>query len=255
MFMESVEAFANLGFSEKETKVYLAALELGEALHKTLADKAGIKRPTLYYQVLPQLKKKGLLSETVKGKRRYIVAQDIQPYLDNKKNQLEKFEDLIPQLRVMLASATSKPKLLFYEGVEGIKKVWFDHLREKHSILEIVGIEDIHPELQKYLKTYYILERAKRKISEKMLISGPTVTGVFNVKSDPYELREVKTIDGKIFPIPLSCDIYGDNVSFTLHRKGSEPIGLIVRSKEIATTMRSLFNFIWKSIAKPLRKS
>jgi len=50
-----------------------------------------------------------------------------------------------------------------------------------------------------------------------------------------------------LFPVPLSCDIYGDNVSFTLHRKGSEMIGLIIRSKEIATTMRSIFDYVWQT--------
>ena len=140
--------------------------------------------------------------------------------------------------------------LLLYEGLEGIKKVWFDHLTQKESILEFVGIEDMHPTLQKYLKQFYIWERAKRKIPVKMLISGTTVAGIFDVQTDLYELREVKNIKGNIFPVPLSCDIYGDNVSFTLHRKDSEPVGLIIRSKEIATAMRSLFTIIWSQLAQ-----
>ena len=225
----------------------MAALELGESLRKTLADKAGIKRPTLYYEVLPSLLGKGLLTETVRGKRKYLVAQDIQPFIESKKSQIEEIEHLIPQMRALLATASTRPKLLFFEGIEGIKKVWFDHLVQRKPILELAGIEDIHPELQKYLGKYYILERVKRKIPEKMLISGPTAAGPFHVKSDPYELREVKTIDKSLFPIPLSCDIYGDNVSFTLHRKGVEIIGLIIRSKEIATTMRSIFEFVWQN--------
>jgi len=234
--MENAKVLGNIGLSETESRVYLAALELGESLRKTLADKASIKRPTLYYEVLPSLLGKGLLTETVRGKRRYLVAQDIQPFLEAKRLQ-----------RALLATASTRPKLLLFEGVEGIKKVWFDHLVQRKPILELVGIEDIHPELQNYLRKYYILERVKRKIPEKMLISGPTVAGIFHVKSDPYELREVKTIDKSLFPVPLSCDIYGDNVSFTLHRKGSEMIGLIIRSKEIATTMRSIFDYVWQS--------
>ena len=245
--MENAKVLGNIGLSETESRVYLAALELGESLRKTLADKASIKRPTLYYEVLPSLLGKGLLTETVRGKRRYLVAQDIQPFLEAKRLQIEEAEQLIPQLRALLATASTRPKLLLFEGVEGIKKVWFDHLVQRKPILELVGIEDIHPELQNYLRKYYILERVKRKIPEKMLISGPTVAGIFHVKSDPYELREVKTIDKSLFPVPLSCDIYGDNVSFTLHRKGSEMIGLIIRSKEIATTMRSIFDYVWQT--------
>ena len=244
--MNYKETLINSGLSETESRVYLAALELGPSLHKTLADKANIKRPTLYYEVLPSLLEKGLLTEAIKGKRKYLAAQDIQPFLESKKYQLGEVEKLLPQLRALLSTATSKPQLLLYEGIDGIKKVWFDHLIQKQPILEFVGIENIHPELEKYLKNYYILERIKRKISEKMLVSGPTAAGIFKVKTDAYQLREVKNIDKNLFPIPLSCDIYGDNVSFTLHKKDSEPIGLIIRSKEVSITMRSLFNLIWE---------
>ena len=118
----------------------MAAVELGEALHSTLAERAGLKRATLYYDVLPNLLAKGLITETIRGKRKYLVAQDIQPFLVSKKLQLEEVERLVPQLRSLLATATSKPRLLLYEGVEGIKKVWFDHLVQKQPILELVGI-------------------------------------------------------------------------------------------------------------------
>jgi sugar-specific transcriptional regulator TrmB len=242
--MEQITALSNIGLTEAEIKVYMAALEAGPILHKALAEKAGIKRPTLY-DLLPGLIEKGLISETVKGKRKFLVGEDIQPFLENKKTQLNKAEELIPELRLLLTTATSKPKLLLYEGVEGIKKVWYDHLLQKQPILEIVGTNDIHPDLQIYIKQYYILERSKRRIPLKMLISGPTVAGLLKTKTDKYEFREVKIIDNELFPVPLGLDIYGDNVSIALHRADSEPIGLIIRSKEIATTMRSLFNLAW----------
>lgn len=244
--MSQIKTLMNLGLSETESRTYITALELGESLHANLAKKAGIKRPTLYYDILPNLINHGLITESIKGKRKYLVAQDIQPFLDSKQQELKRAQHLVPELRALLATASTKPKLLFYEGVEGIKKVYFDHLVEKQPILELVGIEDIHPKLQKYIRNYYIIERSKRHIPLKMLISGPSVAGIFKVKTDEYELREVKTIDGKVFPVPLGCDIYGDNVSFTLHRKDSDPVGLIIRSKEVATTMRSVFNFIWE---------
>lgn len=248
--MTHLKALTNMGLSEVEAKVYLAATELGHGLYSEVAKKAGIKRPTLYYDVLPNLLNKGLLTETLKGKRKYLVAQDIQPFVESKKVQLAEIEQSIPQLRALLASANTKPTLELFEGIEGIKKVWFDHLIQKQPILEIVGIEDIHPDLQKYIKNYYVIERSKRGIPLQMIISGSTIAGIFRVKTDEYELREVKTINGNLFPIPLGCDIYGDNVSFTLHRKDSEPIGLIVRSREICTMMRSIFNLVWQN-AKP----
>jgi sugar-specific transcriptional regulator TrmB len=242
--MISTTLLEEIGLTQAESRVYLAAAQLGESLHKTLADRAQVKRSTLY-EMLPGLIEKGLITESVRGKRKFLVAQDLQGYLEDRKARLEKVESIVPQLRALLATATSKPRLLLYEGVEGVKKVWYDHLLQKQEVLEVVGTENIQPELQKYLKQYYIIERTRRRISTKMLISGPAVAGILNTKTDPYELREVKAMDGKLFPIPVALDIYGDNVSITLHRADSEPIGLIIRSQEIATTLRSLFNFIW----------
>jgi sugar-specific transcriptional regulator TrmB len=240
----------NLGLNKTESKIYLSALELGESLHKQLAEHAEIKRPTLY-EILPKLYAKGLLTETVKGKRKYIIPEDPIKFLETKKLAVEELQKHIPYLQSLLLTAKSKPQLIFYEGVEGIKKIYIDHLLQKQPILEVVGIEKIHPKVAKYIKEHYIWERVRRKIYLKMLISGQTSAGVFKMKSDTSELREVKNIDGKTFPIPLGLNIYGDNVSIAVYRQDSEPVGLIIRSKEIATALRSLFEFIWHHTKTP----
>jgi HTH-type transcriptional regulator, sugar sensing transcriptional regulator len=237
---------ANLGLSEAECKIYLAALELGKSLPKHLAEKANIKRPTLY-EVLPHLFEQGLLTETMVGKRRYLVAEDPQTFLEKKQSDLAQVEQLVPQLRMLLATATNKPKIIFYEGVEGIKKIYLDNLHEKQSLIEFVGIEKIQPEIEQYIDQYYVPYRIKYRIPIKMLISGSGQLGIWNLKNDPAFLREVKTIPKDLFPIPLDCFIYGDNISFALYRKDSEPIGVIIRSNEIATTLRSVFNFMWEN--------
>lgn len=46
--MEYEQLLSGLGLSEHEAKAYVAGLSLGTALPKHLAEKAGIKRPTLY---------------------------------------------------------------------------------------------------------------------------------------------------------------------------------------------------------------
>ncbi len=244
-FMIPINSLTNLGLSAVESKLYLAALELGQSLPKHLAEKAAIKRPTLY-EFLPKLLEQGLLSETVIGKRRYLVAEDPEVFLDKKHSDLAQIELLVPQLRLLLATASVKPKIIFYEGVEGLKKIYQDNLRENEPTLELVGIDKIQPEIETYINRYYIPSRVKKRIALKMLISGSEKNDSWNYKTDPYMLRETKTISNKFFPIPMDCNIYGDTVALAVYRSDSEPIGLIIRSKEIATTMRSLFNFIWE---------
>lgn len=237
-------ALKGLGLSDSEARIYTAALTTGESLPKHLAEKAEVKRPTLY-KLLPELIEKGLLTETRKGKRRYLVAEDPEVYLDKKRAELVLAEQNVPGLRLLLQTATVKPKIVFYEGIEGLKKLYMDNLREKKPILEFVSVERIHPEIEKHSKNYYIPQRINRRIPIKIIVSGNTTSELLNLKTADWALREVQTIDERKFPIPLDCYIYGDNVSFALYRTDSEPIGIIIRSKEIATTIRSLFEYIW----------
>ena len=242
--MANQDILKTLGLSDHESKIYLAALESGNALPKHLAEKAGIKRPMLY-KLLPEMIEKGLLSETRKGKRRYLVAEDPEVYLDKKRVELALAEQSVPGLRLLLQTAAVKPKIVFYEGVAGLKKLYMDNLREKKPILEFVSVEKIHPEIEVYSKNYYIPQRINRKIPIKIIVSGNTTSRLLDLKTADWAFREVRTIDDQKFHIPLDCYIYGDNVSFALYRTDSEPIGIIIRSKEIATMLRSVFEFVW----------
>jgi len=45
----------------------------------------------------------------------------------------------------------------------------------------------------------------------------------------------------KKFPIVLDVYFYGQNTSFIIYRIDSEPVGAIIRSKEVTLTIKSLF--------------
>lgn len=245
--MEKQELLSQFGLSKEESSIYIAALELGESLPSHLAEKAGVKRPMLY-KLMPSLFSKGLLTQTVKGKRRYIIAEEPQLLMEKKQAELKMLEEKIPELQLLLRTAKIKPHIVFYEGVEGLKKVYMDSLQGKQPILNFVGLENIHPEVDLYVKNYYIPQRVNRRIPIRVVASGETTTQQIKLKTDPYALRELKIINKEKFPIPLDGYIYGDNISFILIRKDSEPIGVIIRSKEIATSMRSLFELIWQNL-------
>ncbi len=236
----------NIGLSAIEAKIYLAALELGQASPMRLAEKARVKRPTLY-KVLPNLFDKGLLAETKAGKRRLLVAEDPESYLDKKRGELIQFEQTLPELRSLLNTASVKPVVNFYEGIEGIKKVYLDNLRVGQAILEFLSLQKIDEEIEDYCTGFYIRERIRRRIPIKIIISGPMVYGKFNLENNERALRETKNISAQPFPMPIDAYIYGDNLSFMVYRSDSEPAAIIIRSKEIATAMRSLFNLAWAS--------
>ena len=205
--MKYEEALQNIGLSKSEADVYISALQLGRSLPAVLAKKSGVKRPTLY-KILPRLKDLGLISETVLGKRRYLVAEDPESYLERKQGELEGFEDAVPGLRLLLNTATIKPKIVFYEGIEGIRKLYMDNLKEKQPILEFVSLEKIHPEIEFHSSNYYIPQRINRKIPIKIIVSGATESTSIKLGNESWALREVRTVPKDKFPFPLDCYIY-----------------------------------------------
>jgi len=114
-----------LGLNEKEAKIYLAALELGETGIQRIALKSDISRTTAY-DVLESLKQRGLISTIKKNKKLYYFAESpnsLQNDLDEKQNLLKK---TMPELLAMANLIDRKPKIKYYEGLEEIKEVYMD---------------------------------------------------------------------------------------------------------------------------------
>src|SRR4051812_35603168 len=94
----------DLGLSEKEARVYLAALEIGQATADQLAKQANIKRPTTYVQ-LESLMKMGLMSTYEEGKKTYFTPESpdtLKKIFESKKREFEAREQdltaILPEL-------------------------------------------------------------------------------------------------------------------------------------------------------------
>ena len=56
--MDIQEALRNFGLNDKEARVYVALLELGQTTAYAIAERSGLKRPTVYV-ILDDLRQKG----------------------------------------------------------------------------------------------------------------------------------------------------------------------------------------------------
>ncbi|MCX6739840.1 MAG: hypothetical protein NTZ49_01260 [Candidatus Parcubacteria bacterium] len=70
------QVLTNLGLNDKESKVYLACLELGTSSILEIAKKSGVNRGTIYY-IIEELKQKQLISQTTKKKRYYMLRPSL----------------------------------------------------------------------------------------------------------------------------------------------------------------------------------
>ena len=70
-----IKNLEKLNLADKEAKVYLALLELGEANIQRISNKSKIKRTTVY-DVIEDLKEKGLVGTSKRKKRNYFFAEN-----------------------------------------------------------------------------------------------------------------------------------------------------------------------------------
>lgn len=237
-----------LGLNEKEAKIYLASLELGETTIQRIAKKSGVNRTSAYH-IIPSLKEKGLMRSLTKRKKSFYYAEDpreMSAQLEERKNTLEK---ILPEMLSIANVIDKKPKIKYYEGIEGIKEIYKDILKypNKEELAWIAGLPVSNPNNPFYgfFYNYFIPGRIKNKIWTRMITSDREGMEKYKTREEK-EFRKTKLINHNKFPIDASINLYGDNkisiISF------DEQVGLIIESEKIYTTLKSIFEMHWEAI-------
>lgn len=235
-----LDILLNSGFQEKEARLYIAGIELGEDTIQQIAKYAGIKRPTAY-DILENLEKRGLFSLSVKGKKKYYLAEDPENILRILKSREQEFSRAMPDLKMLLTAGDKKPRVRFFEGVEGLKAVYWDSLTSKKTLLVYGSIDDMYEAMSKEFVKEYVEERVKRGLDVRGLIPA-TVAGQEYIKRDKEELRHLILVPKDRFYFSNEITIYNDKISILSF---PERIGVIIESKKIAETQRSIFELAW----------
>lgn len=234
-----------IGFSEKEVAVYLALLELGKGTVTQISRKAGINRPTGYH-VLNSLALKELVKISGKEPKQEYVAESpdqIEKILNRKieteKKFLEEARKIIPELK-SIHNVADRPKVLFYEGKEGLEKVYEDTLSSHEEILAYASVEDIQPTLPHYFPGYY-KRRAKKGIRIRAIFPE-SVDARERASLDEEEIRTSLIVPSDKYGFHPEINIYDNKVMIASWR---EKLGIIIESSEIADAMKKIYELAW----------
>ncbi len=239
--LKTKEILKESGFLDKEIAIYLTILELGRGTVAEISRKAGINRSTGYV-ILDSLASKNLVNISGKEpKQEYVALSPIKliEYLNKQaeiqKNLAESALEILPELTLM-HNVGDRPKISFYEGLEGLEHVYEDSLSSKGDIYSTSTYEEMHETLPKYFSTYYE-RRAKKKIFIHTFVAD-TPLAHKRKANDQIEYRDTTLVPQNEFPVPTDIEIYNDKVMIASWK---EKLGIIIESKEIATTLRSVF--------------
>jgi sugar-specific transcriptional regulator TrmB len=233
-----------LGFEAKEAQLYLALLELGEGDIADIARKSGLKRTTVYH-ILEDLKTRGLVSQSKKGKKTRYIAEDPRSIGEEMKEKEGLYHRTLPQLLSIANFLERKPVIRYYEGLSGIKEAYKDHLKYQDSELSGWWSKGYEIFGEDYFYDYYIPERLKRKIWVRAIVHDGSF-GRKQQKEDTQYLRQIRLASWETAFTEIDIHLYGKSkVSINSFQ---EKFALIIESKALFNTLKNIFELQWKSL-------
>ncbi len=240
------EELTNLGLTAEEAKVYLSVVELGGSFVSAIARRAKVNRSTCYH-TLDNLIKKGLISSYKKGKVLHFTAESPDRFMQMAEERMKRTKDLIPQLDSLTSSLAFKPKIRFYEGIEGVKSIFEDILKTKDEVLGYTNIKDLTNLLPDYFRSY-CHKKVKNNIRTRYI--APALDDGVDIIDDYYpkkyepNLLEILMVNPTEFNFRNEIAIYGDKVAI-IYLNPDETLGVIMESTTFAQSMKSFFDLAW----------
>jgi HTH-type transcriptional regulator, sugar sensing transcriptional regulator len=231
------------GLNDKEAKVYLGLLELGEGSIQDIGKKSGVGRTTVYY-IIEGLKQRGLVSEIKKKSKTVFFAEDprkLEEELDEKKDNLKK---IIPELLSITNILDKKPKIRYFEGEEGIKEVYKDTLNFPDRETLAWASQDYSKYFDSsFLWNEYLPKRIKKRIWQRTIAPDTKEVRSF-ADQDEKHLRKTKLVSPEKFPFDVEINLYaGSRIGVMSFR---DKIGMIIESEGIYKTLKSIFELSWE---------
>jgi sugar-specific transcriptional regulator TrmB len=239
------EILIKSGLSKNESKVFLVLLELGRGTVTQITRKAGLNRTT-GYDILDNLVTKRLASISGKEPKQEYIAESpdkiiflLENELEEKSNQLQKLKNVLPEIK-SLHNVAGRPKVRFYEGVQGLKDVYEDTLTSHEEIRAYATYDDMQATLPGYFPEYFF-RRAKKKIPIRAIFPF-TKAGIDLSRDDEIQMRKTAMVPADKYYFSPEINIYDNKVMIASWR---EKLGITIESSEIADAMKKIFELAW----------
>ena len=231
-----------LGYSPNEAKLYLCALDLGECTVTDLANKSGMPR-TSVQSLLSQMRKRGLMNNYAKKRRKYWMAESPEKLVSSLKEREIALNNLMPELQAKHHVTSSKPVIRLYHGAEEIKLITDDIIQSRRHLLGILSWDDWRDFFGNDFVNGFI-DRRGRSFLNMRLLTPKTHSSITLKAHDSKELRQTKFLPLDV-KIKNSNFIYGNKVAIislnTMHG-----FGIVIEDIDVANTMTWMFESLWK---------
>jgi len=243
-----IATLSAVGLSEKESRVFIALLGLGEATAGVIATKSGLKRSIVYF-TLERLITQGFVQEIPGPKvKRYAAVPAARLYQHVQAN-VENLRLMLPFLRAMQQGGEEKPRVELLEGKDAILPVYrsMEFAKQSRYFTCWNNVKVAFPE---EVRRWAVNAAEVKNLNEvKNLIVDDTAGREIAraMRSNPKQQFRLlpKGVDFK-----MNFGIADSTVDIT----NFDPLfSVVIHSQAVADCLRTVFDLAWVS-ARPMRK-
>jgi sugar-specific transcriptional regulator TrmB len=231
----------NIGFDEKEAKVYLALSTIGQGTATEVSKQSGLKRAIVYH-VLGRLKKRGYAQELPGGKIKQFSSSDPMKVLRNASAAAESLRIVMPMIQALQDKGREKPRIEFFEGKDAILSVYrtvYEPAKEARFLSSIERLNKFIPEeTQAWVKRY---QTGTIKNHGKHLLSDSLADRVWAKEAERGRGQEARILPKNV-QMEMDFSIADDVLGIT----SFNPLFIVViHSAGIASSAAQLFDLAW----------
>ncbi|MFH1770664.1 MAG: helix-turn-helix domain-containing protein [archaeon] len=231
-----------LGFNDKEIKVYLALLRCGSISASKVSKETNIDRATCY-RYIDSLIHKGFVSCVIENNMKYFNAAHPEKILSDLKQKEKDYKEILPELLSLEKIPKEETITEMYRGKEGLKTVLKNILRTKEDHC-VLGDEGHFQDLLPVYFGQFINSCLKNKIKEKILCSEKVKN---KIQKYDYKHSETRALPHNVV-VPTTTLIYSDKiVLFDWELPFS---AVVIKNKNMALSYKSYFELLWKTAKK-----
>lgn len=242
-----VQILQKIGLSEKESRVYLSALQLGPTTVLAISRDAEVKRSTAY-SVIESLRERGLMRREIHGIKEYFVAAEpekLERLLDDQRSALH---SILPQMQALHQLKGHESVIKYYEGIESLKTVYLE-------ILSLVRIQEDYFVLTDSKKWFSLDEEFFSGFLKKRSQLDITVKHILASSSLSTPHLKVNRRANEVYKfLPKGSEIFTNLVIIPkrvfVHSLVPPIVGMVIENKPLIQMHREMYNVIWNSLPK-----
>lgn len=241
-----IEELVGFGLTEPQAHIYVAGLELGPCSIQDMAKKTRQNRTSLYH-TMQQLIDVKFFTTTVRGRKKLYVAEPPEILKHLVEMRMKRLSGVLGELTALSRTATLKPIIKFYEGLEGIKTVFRNaaHAKEK-TLYAMAGIQRLNTRshaLHDFWMNEFAPLRKQHGVFTKLIVPDSQL-GLEYHKTDKDKFRETRFVPASTYNFDSEFVVHDNLVELFVY-SDTEQFAVSIESASIANTMKMVWQIVW----------